>query len=183
MSASWSGGWNLKAHTSGIAPNGHDFFLHRSHCGSSTGCRPSDWPRPVQLPLTAALQGSSIEAPPSRDILLFVHGFLHTPADYTLHAAMLRRSHGAWLLRNMDTLLVGNSLAVPTDSLLTSLRGYPGALRMLVHTGLDAGHQCSEFQLLAATAHLWRSYRWVIYVRGGRSRTRASLVPSPLRKL
>ena len=33
-------------------------------------------------------------------------------------------------------------------------------------TGLDEGHQCSEFALLAATARVWRRYDWVVYASG-----------------
>lgn len=161
-----TGGWQLNLHARGPPrrAHGHDFLLHRA---------PVVWPQPVQLPLSAAIleDGSVLSSAPAnsapasslRRILLVVKGFDHTPGDYAMHAAVLSLSNRT---RAMDVLLICNSVAVATPLLLASLRRYPGALKYLVHTSLDVGHHCSEFQLLAATAWLWSRYEWVVYCSG-----------------
>ena len=171
--STWTGGWHLAVHNSGQPPNGHDFLLHRRHKAQ---------PRELSLRLTAALfedegvlRDREADRALSEDhrmrndrnrVLLIVHGFDHTRDDYELQAAVLALSRRSWLLSHVDVLLVVNNLAVATDSLISALRRYPGALRMLVHTSLDAGHQCSEVQLLAATTALWQRYPWVVYASG-----------------
>ena len=146
--------WPLAMHASGARPNGHDFLLHRRHKGTA--------PRAVQLELS-----SGSRAAPRLPVLLAVHGFNHTASDYELQATVLARSAASWLLRHSDLLLVVNSLAVTSATLQNALQRYPvGGQRLLVHTGLDVGHLCSEFQLLAATSRIWSPYEWVLYLSG-----------------
>lgn len=164
----------LGVHTSGARPNGHDFLLHRRH--SSTA-----WPqRQLKLRLSAmvvpawnrtlvgdAANSATDAALRHRSPILFlVHGFAHSPEDYELHASVLQISRRSWLLRSMDACLISNSISNSTPALLSALRRYPAAMRMLMHTDLDVGHQCSEFMLLAASAWLWSRYEWVVYCSG-----------------
>ena len=165
---------SLMARQSTAPANPHDYLLHR---------KPKPWPHALE-PLTAAFlpddslargQQSAMRAlirhtshKNARTTLFLIHGFAHSEAEYELHAQVLRLSHRMALLRTASTLLyINNREAMSTEALIHLLRLYQErTLRMLVHTNRDIGHLCSEFQLLAVTAHVWRHFKWVVYISG-----------------
>ena len=147
--------------------NPHDFLLHR---------KPKPWPHEKETLTAAVLPNGTVlrtdvasAVAESRNSTLFlVHGYAHTAAQWSLHASVLALSRAMKLMRQSDYLLYINENATARAEMLIDQleRFQSGTLRMLIHTSRDIGHLCSEFQLLALSAHVWQRYAWVIYISG-----------------
>ena len=111
--------------------------------------------------------------------LWYIHSHRHTLADMALHARALHLATGGGrggsssLLRNASLLIFNNNGASNQrfghPSLVEWLHVFSGLgfrLRMLLATALNVGYSCGELHAIAATARIWRRFRWVLAVSG-----------------
>ena len=119
------------------------------------------------LPITAGLHadGTLVEEPSraeilmhssASDVLLLLHGFQHTLDNYQVHSEVLAVSAPlrTWLHTRADLLLYVNAPHIARAALLDALKLYqlgPSSTRLLMHTSLDAGHQCAATGLTRCT--------------------------------
>ena len=121
--------------------------------------------------------------------LFVVKSFHHTDA-ITAHARVLALSSRSWLVRRSHLMLLCNHPTGRTDPglpsqwreapaewpkhgprvwldearLLRLLADYPQRTRLLVHTDVDTGHECSELLLLGLSASVWARHPWVLCI-------------------